>query len=148
MIALRVLSTSAEPEGQRAFTNPGACWRPVTSAWALAEAAIVAVKAGAPMKANPATRAERTSPNAMVVDLTGFTAVTIGVMLREVLVVANWIALYQSLKNALTSVIVSKIFKKEHGLEAENCHILKIVLRTYRTCAWMLGSRSDARAPL
>ena len=107
--ALRVLSTSAEPVGQRAFTSPGACWRPVTSACALAEAAIVVVKAGAPMKANPATRAERTSPNAMLVDLTGFTAVTIGVMLRVVLVVANCSALYQSLKNALTSVVVSNI---------------------------------------
>ena len=110
--AWRVLCTSAEPVGQRAFTNPGACWRPVTSACALAEAAIVAVKAGAPMKASPATRAERISPNAMVVDFTGSTAVTIGVMLREVLVVANWSALYQSLKNALTSVPVSNISQK------------------------------------
>ena len=105
MIVLRELATSAELVGQRAFTSPGACWRPVTSACALAEAARVAVKAGAPMKARPATRAERTSPNAMLVDLTVFTAVMIGVMLREVLVVANWSALYQSLKNALTSVV-------------------------------------------
>ena len=109
MTVLWVWFTSAEPVGQRAFTSPGACWRPVTSAWALAEAARVAVKAGAPMKASPATRAERTSPNARLVDLSGSTAVTIGVMLREVLVVANWSALYQSLKNALTSVPISNI---------------------------------------
>ena len=109
MVALQVLSTSGELVGQRAFTNPGACWRPVTSACALVEAVIVAAKAGAPMKGNPAIRAERISPNAMLVDLTGSTAVTIGIMLRVVLVVANCSALYQSLKNALMSVVVSNI---------------------------------------
>lgn len=101
--------TSGEPVGQRAFTRPGACCRPVTNACALAEAAIVAENAGAPIKGNPAIRAESTSPKAILVVLSGSTAVTMGSMLRVVLVVAKLSALYQSLKNALMSMLVRAV---------------------------------------
>lgn len=54
-------------------------------------------------------RAERTSPKAILVDLSGSTAFTMGIMLRVVLVVVKLSALYQSLKNALMSMLVRAI---------------------------------------
>ena len=89
-------------------------------------------------------RAVRTSASPTLIAGAGSTAVTIGSMVRLVCVVAKCKALYQSVKKALISAGVSLLLAVYDLARKMEFYILKIVLRIYRTCGAILGSRSGA----
>ena len=106
------------------------------------DASIAVANNGDPMKGSPAMRAERTSLKGRGMEETGSTAVTIGSIVNAVCVVAYCKDVYQSLKNALISTNISDRFR------CIPLNLLNIVLKIYRTCGAIFGSRSGANAAL
>lgn len=103
--------TSLVPNGHIGFATFGDCCNPVTNALL---AAIVAAEtpaasiaaSGRLTKAKLAASATRRSCSRRLVAWLGSMATTISGMIKLTLIVAYWIAAYQSLKKALTAIIV------------------------------------------